>query len=229
MRIGRELAFGTDQKVAAKRPNLMPATLLTGIEALTVGTGEEDPETVMLRVQAPAVLPNRLKRNLRGCFVVANAYGRLARERVSLRVVSLHCMANNGKAAISQEKIKGYVVDEDGKRDLAGIVVSKAGAMLGRAFMAGVIGGLGNTVSISQSTTQTTPLGVTQIFDPQQALKSGLGSGIQSASEQLQNYFMELVRQSSPVIEIGAAKAVTVVITRGVHLEILEFDDDDDV
>ena len=210
--------------------SFMPATLLTGIEARTVGTGEdsEHPETVILRVQAPAVLPNSLKRNLRGCFVVANTYGRLAQERVELRVASLHCMANNGKAAIAQEEgVRGFVVDEDGKRDLAGIVVSKAGAMLGRAFMAGVIGGLGNSVSISQSTTQTTPLGVTQIFDPQQALKSGLGSGIQSASEQLQNYFMELVRQSSPVIEVGATKSLHVVISRGVHLKILEFDNDE--
>ena len=206
--------------------SFMPATLLTGIEALTVGSGETDPEPVILRVSAPAVLPNSLKRNLRGCFVVANAYGRLAKERVQLRVVSLHCMAKNGRAAINQEHIVGFVVDEDGKKDIAGVVVSKAGAMLARSFMAGMLGGLGNVAGVSSSTIQISPTGITQALDPKLALQAGMGAGLQSASDELQHYFMELVRQSSPVIEVGAAKQVVVVITQGVHLDILEFEDE---
>jgi conjugal transfer pilus assembly protein TraB len=37
---------------------------------------------MMIRVQAPAVLPNEVKANLKGCFVIAEGYGNLATHRV---------------------------------------------------------------------------------------------------------------------------------------------------
>lgn len=202
-------------------PSFMKGVLLTGIEAETAMDAVGEPEPIMIRVQAPAILPNSLKANLKGCFIVASAHGKLNKERVEARLVSMHCMALNGEAVIDQE-VKGMVVDADGKKGLAGIVVSKQGAILARTMIAGVFGGLGEAVTLTNTTTSTSPLGVTQVMDPEKALQSGLGQGIKSGAQEMQKFYMELARQTTPVIEVGAAKELTVVITEGVTLEIRE-------
>lgn len=207
-------------------PSFMTAKLLTGIDAMTTELGQSNPETIILRVQAPAVLPNSLKTNLKGCFVVANALGNLAKERVQVRLVSLHCMAINGKSVIDQ-KIKGFVADQDGKRDMSGIVVTKAGSNLARSFMAGLAGGFGETVALSSNSTYVNPLGAMQVVNPKRVAYAGVGSGLKSASRELQQYYLDLAKQAAPVIEVGAAKDVTVVIQEGVPLEIKDFSDED--
>jgi hypothetical protein len=56
----------------------MKARLLTGIDALASRDATSNPE-IIARVQAPAVLPNEVKANLAGCFVIGNATGSLAK------------------------------------------------------------------------------------------------------------------------------------------------------
>lgn len=51
-------------------PGFMKARLLTGIDALASRDATSNPEPIIARVQAPAVLPNEVKANLAGCFVV---------------------------------------------------------------------------------------------------------------------------------------------------------------
>jgi hypothetical protein len=47
-----------------------------------------------------------------------------------------------------------------------------------------------------------------------------LGRGISQASGELTRVYVDLVRQSSPVIEVGPGKDVTVFITQGTWLEV---------
>ena len=47
----------------------------TGVRAKTSGDGKGEPQPLLLRVTDLAVLPNRVKKNLKDCFVVANAVG----------------------------------------------------------------------------------------------------------------------------------------------------------
>ena len=50
-------------------PSFMEATLLTGLDAPTAEGAKGEPVPVLLRIKAPAVLPNRVKANLKGCTV----------------------------------------------------------------------------------------------------------------------------------------------------------------
>lgn len=221
---GAELA---PEKMAKKKPSIymppsfMPAILLTGLNALTSELGDANPEPVILRVQAPAVLPNSVKANLKGCFVVANATGNLAQERVNLQLVSLSCMSLNGDAVIDQP-VQGFVADADGKRGLTGIVVTKMGAHLARTIVAGLFEGAGNGISAAASTTSTSALGTTQVIDTDSMLQSAGGQGLKSGAQAVQKLFLDLAKQTTPVIEVGAAKKLTVVIQKGVSLEIRE-------
>jgi conjugal transfer pilus assembly protein TraB len=126
----------------------MEARLLTGFDASTSGDGKNNPEPLLLRIQAPAMLPNDVKANLRGCFIIAEAVGRLNKERADVRLVSLSCIGRKGQAVIDST-VKGFVTDSDSKVGLSGRVVSKMGAATARAVVAGIFGGAGDALQAS--------------------------------------------------------------------------------
>jgi len=200
-------------------PGFMKARLLTGIDALASRDATSNPEPLIARVQAPAVLPNDVKANLSGCFVIGNATGSLAKERVEIQLVSLSCVDFDERSVVDQP-IKGFFVDTDGKKGLSGKVVTRAGATLARAFIAGTISGIGQTVENTFGDTSTSALGTVRTLDAGDAAKSGIAGGLSKSSDKLTDFYLDLARQAGPIVEVGAAKDVVVVIQEGVTLEI---------
>lgn len=204
-------------------PSFMEAMLLTGFDASTSGDGKNNPEPLLLRIQAPAVLPNDVKANLRGCFIIAEAVGRLNKERADVRLVSLSCIGRKGQAVIDTT-VKGFVTDSDSKVGLSGRVVSKMGAATARAVVAGIFGGAGDALQASSLTQSTSALGTTTLVDSDQLAKSAVGGGLSEGAKTLHELYLDLAKQATPVIEVGAAKKVTVVISEGKELEIKDFE-----
>ena len=203
-------------------PSFMEATLLSGITAPATAEGRKHPVPVLLRIKDLAVLPNRVKANLKGCFVIGEAIGNLADERVHVRLTTLSCVAKNGSAVIDQT-VKGFLVDEDGKVGLKGIVVSKMGSLIARAALAGFFEGLGEGVQMATYDFQMTPTGTGQFISSTEAeniAQAGIGKAMSSAAKELRDFYLDLARQTLPVIEVGATKDVTVVISQGVELRI---------
>jgi len=212
-----------DKRTVYLPPSFMEAMLLTGFDASTSGEGKNNPEPLLLRIQAPAVLPNDVKANLRGCFIIAEAVGRLNKERADVRLVSLSCIGRKGQAVIDAT-IKGFVTDSDSKVGLSGRVVSKMGAATARAVVAGLFGGAGDAIQSSSLTQSTSALGTTAIIDSDDLLKASVGGGLSEGAKTLSDLYLDLAKQATPVIEVGAAKKVTVVISEGKELEIKEFE-----
>ena len=219
----------TDKKKARTvylPPSFMEAQLLTGFDASTSGKGTSNPEPLLLRIQTPAVLPNDIKAELEGCFVVAEAVGRLDKERADVRLVSLSCLTNEGRAVIDTT-IKGFVTDSDSKVGLSGRVVSRMGAAAARAVIAGFFGGMGDMLKTTATTQSVSPLGVTTSVDTSQMAKYSLGGGLSEGADSLHDFYLTLAKQATPVIEVGAAKKITVVISEGKDLTIRERDTDE--
>ena len=218
---------GADAAAGAKKktrtiylpPGFMKARLLTGIDALASRDATNNPEPLIARVQAPAVLPNDVKANLAGCFVIGNATGSLAKERVEVQLVSLSCVDFDERSVVDQQ-IKGFFVDADGKKGLSGKVVTRAGAALARAFIAGTITGIAGTVENTVGDVSTSALGSVRTLDAGDAAKAGIAGGLSRSSEKLTDFYLDLARQAGPIVEVGAAKDVVVVIQEGVSLEI---------
>jgi len=200
-------------------PSFMQATLLSGMDAPTGEGAKGEPMPSLLRIKDLAVLPNRFKKDLKGCFVIANGIGKLSAERAYLRLVTLSCLRYDGNAIIDQS-IKGFVTDVDGKIGLAGRVVSKMGTTIAASMVAGFFGGAGEAISQASQTTSLNPFGSTQVLDPKMIGQAGAGKGISQGAERLQDFYLELARDSMPVIEVGATKDVTIVVTEGVDLKI---------
>lgn len=200
-------------------PGFMKARLLTGIDALASKDATQNPEPLIARVQAPAVLPNDVKANLSGCFVIGNATGSLAKERVEVQLVSLSCIDFDEHSVVDQP-IKGFFVDTDGKKGLSGKVVTRAGAALARSFIAGTVTGFASAVENSFGSTSTSALGSVRTLDAGDAAKTSIAGGISKSSDKLTDFYLDLARQAGPIVEVGAAKDVVVVIQEGVTLEI---------
>ena len=200
-------------------PGFMKARLLTGIDALASRDATSNPEPLIARVQAPAVLPNDVKANLAGCFVIGNATGSLAKERVEVQLVSLSCVDFDEHSVVDMP-VKGFFVDTDGKKGLSGKVVTRAGAALARTFIAGTVSGFASSVETSFGDLSTSALGSVRSLDAGDAAKSGLAGGLSKSSDKLTDFYLDLARQAGPIVEVGAAKDVVVVIQEGVTLEI---------
>lgn len=177
----------------------------------------------LFRIKAPAVLPNSVKANLKGCFVIAEGLGSLADERAHLRLVTISCIDRKGNAVIDQ-KIKGFVVDNDGKIGLRGRVVSKMGSLLARSLIAGLFSGLGNVAGVQAYDYSTSGDGTVSTLKSSDIAKAAIGGAVQQAANELQKFYLELARQTIPVIEIQATRTVTLVVSEGVELEVKEYD-----
>ncbi len=202
-------------------PSFMEGSLLSGLDCPTVESAKKDPMPALIRIKDLAVLPNAVKANLKGCFVIAQGWGSLADERAHLRLVSLSCLDKGGKSVIDQD-VDGFVVDSDGKIGLSGTVVAKLGSTIARAALAGFFGGVGDFLKASTTTTQVTAAGTIQSIDTSRLATAGLGGGLSTAANELGKFYMELARQTMPVIEVGATKTITIVISKGVDLVIKE-------
>ena len=206
-------------------PSFMDASLLTGVIAPTTQVGQTHPIPMLIRVKDLAVLPNEVKEDLKGCFVIAEGSGDLSKERVDTRLLNLSCITNSGDAIIDQA-VKGWVVDADGRAGLSGRVVAKFGAHIARVAVAGFLEGfakafeataLDTTVNIVGGTTTTLKDNETETV-----LRAGTGQAVVTLAEDMQKFYLQLAQQTLPVIEVGPTKQITVIISEGEELIIKE-------
>lgn len=199
----------------------MKAKLLVGVNALTGEFGADNPQTLMFRVQAPAQLPNFIKMNLRGCFSIANASGNLSAERIIVLPVSIHCMTMDGRYIVEGD-VKGFVSDRDGKRDMSARVVSRAGRLLAGAVLAksaeAFATGLANQ-SIQQN---VSPLGSVNTIKADEVTKNAAANGLAGGVNEVSKYLLNLAQQTSPALETGPGKDVTLFIQETAELTIKE-------
>ena len=65
-------------------PSFMEAILLSGLDAPTSSDAKGNPVPALLKVKTPAFLPNSVRADLKGCYVIADGRGNLATERAEL-------------------------------------------------------------------------------------------------------------------------------------------------
>jgi len=203
----------------------MPATMLVGVHAQVSHNGSGNPKPIHLRVQAPATLPNKIKMNLAGCFVIANTWGNLASERIEAETVSMACMTSDKKTLI-EGKLTGYTADADGQRDIAGRVVTKAGALIGRQVVADIFAGIGESVSQNTGDIAVSPLGTVSTLTGKEMMQRGAASGVGGGFTHAAEFISDLIAQSGPIIESGAAREVMIMVQETSWLEIKDISGD---
>lgn len=202
---------------------IIRATLVNGMDAPTMSQAKDNPLITLMVVRDLAILPNKYKYDLRECFILGEGYGDLSAERVYIRTNNLSCVAEDGEHI--DFEIKGYAAGEDGKIGLRGEVVSKQGAVLARAIIAGFVDGVGKAFSQVGNTVQVTPYGTTTSntdISSAELAKKGMYSGLSAGSSKLADFYLKLADQVYPVIEIAAGRDVDIVISNKRDMTTLE-------
>lgn len=196
--------------------SFVKVVLMTGIDAPSGARGKGSPYPVLLKVTDHAQLPNKWRSDIEGCFMVGEAYGELSSERVHIRANTISCVGKEGEMITGN--VSGYVVGEDGKTGLSGMVVTKQGAILSRSLITGFLQGVSQAFSQSATVLNVTPTGNVSTLDPNKSLQAGLGMGATKATEELAKFYMEMAKEMFPVIEVNAGRKVEVVLTQKVSL-----------
>ncbi len=193
------------------------AIVIEGADTNASVRGEKNLVPMQFKLKGLARLPgnNRLNR-LDNCFVTAAAYGDISSERAVIQLQRLSCIID-GKH-IDQE-VKGHVAFY-GKAGIKGVPVMRNGKILGLAFTAGALGGLGQ--STSQVGQTVAGLGATASLSGGDVARSAAGNGVSKAADKLADYYIERAEQYHPIIPIGAANRVEVVFIEGFRAKFIE-------
>ncbi|UHD15047.1 TrbI/VirB10 family protein [Thiocapsa bogorovii] len=202
---------------------ILKGVLLNGIDMPTGQNARKDPVPALIRVKHQAILPNRVRADLRECFLLVGGFGDLASERAYLRGETFSCIRNDG--GVIEIPIDGYAVGEDGKVGVRGRVVSKQGVLLAKALQAGFLQSFSQIFnrmpSIPVNTGTGTDLQFQSMLTPQ-ALSAASAQGVGGAMDRLANYYLDMAEQLLPVIEVDAGRGAEFILNRGVSMKLAD-------
>ena len=145
------------------------AVVLAGVDASAGASSQGDPRPVLLRITGPAWTAaedgTALAVDVDGCTVTGAAHDDLSSEKVYVRFRTMTC-AGPEPGTVVETDVAGFVAGS-GKTGVRGPVVSREGALVEKAFLAGMVSGLGQ--------------GVSQAFQPQ-AVATGAGAAVANTS-----------------------------------------------
>jgi conjugal transfer pilus assembly protein TraB len=199
--------------------SIISGVLVTGMDAPTGQDGRRDPFPALLRVKAEAVLPNRVRADIRECFILMSGYGDLSSERAYLRGESLSCVREDG--AVIEASIRGFAVGSDGKAGVRGRVVSKQGQLIARSLLAGFADGVSNAFNLTNvPVISTDPTDRIQWQErmSSDSLQAATLTGAGRAMERIADYYLEMAEGMYPVIEIDAGREIEFVLNGGLRL-----------
>ena len=197
------------------------ATIISGVDASVGISSQSDPRPVLLRIKGPAVSSiydgEAQKADLNGCIITAAASGDLSSEKVFVKLINMTC--SKSEDLIYEIAVKGYVAGQ-GKSGVRGNVISRAGDVVAKSFLAGLVGGFGQGLSAKVSPPLNFSNGLTtqSAMTTQDVLNTGLGQGAASAGDRLSEYYIEKAEQYQPVISVPSGIDVEVVFVEGFRL-----------
>ncbi|EFA7607657.1 conjugal transfer protein TraB, partial [Escherichia coli] len=189
------------------------AMLIEGADANASVTGNESTVPMQLRITGLVEMPNSKTYDATGCFVGLEAWGDVSSERAIVRTRNISCL-KDGKTI--DMPIKGHVSFR-GKNGIKGEVVMRNGKILGWAWGAGFVDGIGQ--GMERASQPAVGLGATAAYGAGDVLKMGIGGGASKAAQTLSDYYIKRAEQYHPVIPIGAGNEVTVVFQDGFQLK----------
>jgi conjugal transfer pilus assembly protein TraB len=200
------------------------ARVIVGVDANAGVRSETDPLPVVLRITGPArSVYDRgrlLKTQISGCLVNGAARGDLSSEKVYVKLQRMTCPQKGGRYAVSD--VKGFIAF-GGKTGVRGRVVSREGALVGQAFLAGLAGGFGRGFSANSTSLLTGSSvnvnGERQKLGTGDILQGGIGEGVATSGDMVSKYLIERAEQYQPVIEMPTGIDVEIVFLEGVFIQ----------
>lgn len=200
------------------------AVLLSGV---VVGTGTgtaDDPEPIVLRLVDHGIFSKKhYTQQIKEAIVIGSCTGHISSERAKCRLESLSLMNKEGKI-IEKSKVEGWVMGEDGRSGIKGMVVDKSSDVARMAILSGILSGLSQFMQNQAFNGKVLALPIAgssrqKGMQAQDALKMGTLTGGSNAFDKLADYAIKRAEQMSPVIVIGSGRVVDIVFRKGFGLK----------
>ena len=199
------------------------AVVLAGVDASAGVSSQGDPRPVLLRITGPAWTAaedgTAMQVDIDGCTVTGAAHGDLSSEKVYVRFRTMTC-AGPEPGTVVETEVAGFVAGS-GKTGVRGPVVSREGALVEKAFLAGLVSGVGQGVAQAfQPQAVATGTGATVANSALSDIgRAGLGAGASSAGQKVADYMIRRAEQYQPVIQLQAGTKVTLVFLEGARID----------
>ena len=196
------------------------AIVLAGVDASVGVSSQGDPRPVLLRLtgraRSAAADGVALEADVTGCTLTGAAYGDLSSEKVYVRLRTMTC-SGPGPGTVIETRVTGFVAG-GGKAGVRGPVVSREGALVEKAFLAGLVSGAGETAA-GMLRVPTGAEGSENAASLSELGRAGLGAGAGSAGRRVADYLIRRAEQYQPVIQLQTGTRVTVVFIEGARLD----------
>ena len=195
------------------------AVVLAGVDASAGVSSQGDPRPVLLRLtgkaRSAAAGGAAMEADVEGCTLTGAAYGDLSSEKVYVRLQTMTCSGSDAGTVI-ETKVSGFVAG-GGKAGVRGPVVSREGELVEKAFLAGLVSGVGETAAnVLQAPAGTA--GAENAASLSDLGRAGLGAGAGSAGRRVADYLIRRAEQYQPVIQLQTGTRVTVVFIEGARI-----------
>lgn len=196
------------------------AVLLTGV---VVGTGTNNaasPEPIMLRLVDTAIFSKEYKtEQIKEAILIGSCSGDISSERAKCRLETVSLLNRNGE--IIEKPVEGWLIGEDGRPGVKGLVVDRSSEVARMAILNGVLGGIAQFLQ-NQATNGIFPIspitGQQHALKGKDSLKAGVYAGSGNALEKLADFAIKRAESMSPVIVVASGRVIDVVFRKGFDL-----------
>ncbi len=216
----QQTSYRIDQRVPAGA--YVKAVLMSAVDASVGVNVSSDPQPVLMRLLAEGTLPNDTVSRLKRCVITGSARGDISSERVFIRLEKMSCV-NPRTHTLIETDVGGYVVGEDGKNGIVGIVVDRSGRVISGAILSGILSGASSMMQAwvsnrgSLGAVPRPDLGIQNTVMGGEFMRGGAQS-MGNAFDKLADYYIKRAEQLQPVVQINAGRVVHVVFSQGATL-----------
>lgn len=192
--------------------SVVSVTVVSGIYA-PITSGQYLP--TLLNVNEMFYGPNHTRIPLKACKVLAKAQGNQATERAFVNATELSCVLPNGKS--EHFAISGYLsAKQDSAYGIKGKIISVTGKYITGSFLAGVLQGFGQAMSMANQNSSLTSSGTveTSVNGGQVGKYSGY-AGLAGGANALSQYYSNKLNSLVDMIYVPAGTKAYLVVEKG--------------
>lgn len=199
-------------------PGFAKGVIVGGADVPTMTASTTEPKPIWISVSSDQLIANNDTTNMKDCLIRGTAVGEIASSRARIVLSELSCSLTDmdGNKYKIIKPVKGVVYSEDGKLGVKGRLVSKEGEIIEKGIPLAAIEGAMSM--LSKTDNYILPNGTTAKSQQANPLADFAASGGNSSSKVLQKfseYYLKILEELNPYIEIKAKRLVTIAFQGG--------------
>lgn len=198
-------------------PGFAKGVIVGGADVPTLTSSTTEPKPIWISVSSDQLIANNDTTNMKDCLIRATAVGEIASSRARVVLSELSCSLTDldGNKYKIIKPVKGVVYSEDGKLGVKGRLVSKEGEIIEKGIPLAAIEGAMSM--LNKTNNYILPNGTTarSQANPLADFATGGGTSGSKVLQKFSEYYLKILEELNPYIEIKAKRLVTIAFQGG--------------